>query len=223
MASNRMRAAAQPSMWLPLGGECWHGSAASPAHDQRFSLAPTTSRGIGPAQKSSHDRLLRAAHHMSALELRTLARETDIPAARGILREYAASLSFDLCFQDFDAELANLPGQYAEPRGALLLAFMAGQLVGCCAFRPLDHVDTPNACEMKRLYVRPAYRRSGAGRVLAEAVMARAQQAGYSYLLLDTLSGMEAARALYTDLGFEEIAPYYHNPIQGSHYLRVKL
>ena len=166
---------------------------------------------------------MQAAQNLNTLELRTLAPEADIPAAREILLEYAASLAFDLCFQDFDAELANLPGQYAEPRGAFLLAFLAGQLVGCCAFRPLDHVDTPNACEMKRLYVRPAYRRSGAGRVLAEAIMARAQQAGFSYLLLDTLSDMEAARALYTDLGFEEVAPYYHNPIKGSHYLRLKL
>jgi putative acetyltransferase len=160
---------------------------------------------------------------MTKLELRTLALKTDVPAAREILREYASSLSFDLCFQDFDAELAALPGQYAEPRGAFLMALEGGLLIGCCALRPLDNVDTPNACEMKRLYVRPAHRRSGAGRLLAEAVMVRAQLAGYSYLLLDTLSDMEAARALYTDLGFEEIAPYYHNPIKGSHYLRVKL
>ena len=206
-----------------LGGKCCQGSVPAPAHDLRLSPAPETTIVAGPARAIRRSCFMRAAQHMSTLELRALTREADIPAARDILREYAASLSFDLCFQDFDAELANLPGQYAEPRGALLLAFMAGQLVGCCAFRPLDHVDTPNACEMRRLYVRPAYRRSGAGRVLAEAIIARAQQAGYSYLLLDTLSDMEAASALYTDLGFEEIAPYYHNPIKGSHYLRVKL
>ena len=89
--------------------------------------------------------------------------------------------------------------------------------------RPIDSCDYPNACEMKRLYVRPAYRKLGLGRLLAEAIMDCARQAGYDCVLLDTLDDMESARALYEDLGFEEIPPYYHNPIAGAHYLRVEL
>ena len=142
---------------------------------------------------------------------------------RGILREYAAGLGVDLCFQGFDAELAGLPGPYIEPRGALLTAMVDSSLAGCCALRPLDNVDYPNACEMKRLFVRPPFRGLGIGRLLAEAILDAARQAGYACLLLDTLSDMEMARALYEDLGFEEIPPYYHNPIAGSHYLKVKL
>ncbi|MFZ3081623.1 MAG: GNAT family N-acetyltransferase [Rhodoferax ferrireducens] len=142
---------------------------------------------------------------------------------RSVLREYADALQIDLCFQGFEAELAELPGDYAAPRGALLMAMVDGQLAGCCALRPLDTVDYPNACEMKRLYVRPAFRRHGVGRQLAEAILDCARVAGYACVLLDTLNDMESARALYQDLGFEEIEPYYHNPIKGAHYLKVNL
>jgi ribosomal protein S18 acetylase RimI-like enzyme len=105
----------------------------------------------------------------------------------------------------------------------LLLAWVEGELAGCCALRPIDDVDVANAAEMKRLYVRPAFRRFGLGRLLAEAVLDAARQMGYSSVLLDTLDDMEAARALYEELGFVEVPPYYHNPIAGSHYLRVDL
>jgi putative acetyltransferase len=142
---------------------------------------------------------------------------------RGMIREYAQSLGFDLCFQGFDAELAGLPGDYAPPRGALLVAHVDGALAGCCALRPLDSVDYANACEMKRLYVRPAFRRLGLGRLLAEGILDAARQAGYACVLLDTLSDMETARALYQEIGFEEIPPYYHNPIPGAHYLMARL
>jgi len=142
---------------------------------------------------------------------------------REIFREYAQSLAIDLAFQDFEAELASLPGDYAEPRGALLLALMDGEIAGCCALRPLDSVDYPNACEMKRLYVRRAYRGFGLGRQLAEATLDAARRAGYTCILLDTLDDMEAARALYEELGFEEVPPYYHNPIAGAHYLKAEL
>ncbi|MDI1244861.1 MAG: GNAT family N-acetyltransferase, partial [Rhodoferax sp.] len=133
------------------------------------------------------------------------------------------SLAIDLCFQNFEAELAALPGDYAPPRGTLKLAWSQHELVGCCALRPLDSADYPNACEMKRLYVRPTLRGGGLGRRLAEAVMEAAQQAGYAYMLLDTLSEMETARAMYQDLGFIEIPPYYYNPIEGAHYLMARL
>ncbi len=144
-------------------------------------------------------------------------------AAREILREYAAGLGVDLCFQGFEDELAALPGDYAAPAGAFLLALVDGQVAGCGALRPLADVDYANACEMKRLYVRRAFRGFGLGRLMAQALIDRATQAGYSNMLLDTLDDMEAARGLYESLGFEEIPPYYYNPIPGAHYLRADL
>ena len=146
-----------------------------------------------------------------------------LAATRDIMREYAESLGIDLCFQNFEAELASLPGEYDAPGGALLLAWVDGELAGCGAFRPMPDVDYANACEMKRLYVRRAFRRFGLGRVLAEALMDTALQAGYSAMLLDTLDDMEAARELYASLGFENIPPYYFNPIPGAHYLKADL
>jgi putative acetyltransferase len=144
-------------------------------------------------------------------------------ATREIFREYADSLAIDLCFQNFDAELKDLPGEYGEPRGKLLLAMVEQQIAGCCALRPLDNVDYPNACEMKRLYVRKPFRGQGLGRQLVEVVLDAARRSGYACVLLDTLDDMEAARALYKDLGFEEIPPYYHSPIVGAHYLKVTI
>ena len=147
----------------------------------------------------------------------------ELAQTREIFLEYARSLAIDLCFQDFEDELASLPGDYAGPRGALILARVDEVVAGCCALRPLDASDYPNAAEMKRLYVRKAFRGFGLGRQLAEAILDEARRAGYSTVLLDTLDDMEAARALYEDLGFVEIPPYYHNPHAGSHYLKVDL
>jgi putative acetyltransferase len=144
-------------------------------------------------------------------------------ATRQIFEEYAEAQGVDLSFQNFDAELDTLPGEYAAPNGHLLLALVDGVIAGCCAMRPLDTVDYPNACEMKRLYVRNAYRGLGLGRKLAETVMDAARISGYHCILLDTLSDMESARALYVDLGFKDIPPYYHNPIAGAHYLKADL
>jgi ribosomal protein S18 acetylase RimI-like enzyme len=147
----------------------------------------------------------------------------DWGATRAILREYADSLEVDLCFQGFEDELAGLPGAYAPPSGLMLLALVDGEVAGCGAFRNLPDVDYPNACEMKRLYVRPVFRRFGLGRLIAQALMDRAAQAGYSSMLLDTLDEMEAARGLYESLGFEEVPPFYFNPIPGAHYLKAEL
>jgi ribosomal protein S18 acetylase RimI-like enzyme len=155
--------------------------------------------------------------------MRQASTPADLDAARAIVREYADGLGIDLCFQGIDEELAGLPGEYAPPRGALLLAEVDGAIAGCVALRPLDTSDYPGAAEMKRLYVRKAFRGFGLGRQLAEAVLDAARQAGHACVLLDTLSDMEAARALYEDLGFEPIEPYYHNPIAGAHYLKVDL
>lgn len=147
----------------------------------------------------------------------------ELDLLRGLFREYADRLGLDLGFQSFDAELAQLPGDYAPPRGQLLLARVDGAVAGCCALRPLDSADYPNASEMKRLYVRSAFRGLGLGRQLAEAILDAARQAGYACVLLDTLDEMESARALYADLGFEEIPPYYHNPVPGANYLKVDI
>ena len=146
-----------------------------------------------------------------------------IAGTRELFREYAQLLGIDLRFQNFEAELAGLPGEYAPPFGALLLALVDGQPAGCGALRALPDADYPNACEMKRLYVRRAFRRFGLGRLLAQQLMDLATQAGHSTLLLDTLDDMEAARGLYVSLGFEEVPPYYFNPIPGAHYLKVVL
>jgi putative acetyltransferase len=142
---------------------------------------------------------------------------------RLIFQEYANTLRVDLAFQGFEQELDSLPGDYAEPRGAVLLAWVSGALAGCCALRPLDSSDYANASEMKRLFVRPAFRGMGLGRQLTEAILDVARVAAYSCVLLDTLDDMEAARALYEDLGFVEIPPYYHNPHAGAHYLKVDI
>lgn len=147
----------------------------------------------------------------------------ELAVVREIFLEYAQTLSVDLDFQGFDAELCSLPGDYAPPRGALLLARVEDEVAGCCALRPMDSSDYPNAAEMKRLFVRKAFRGFGLGRQLTEAILDEARRAGYSCVLLDTLDEMEAARALYEDLGFEEIPPYYHNPHAGAHYLKVDL
>lgn len=147
----------------------------------------------------------------------------DTPAVRAIFLEYLGSLRVDVRFQNIEAELANLPGDYAAPRGALLLAEQNGMVAGCGALRPLELASYANAAEMKRLYVRPAFRSQGLGRQLTERLLEVAHQAGYSSVLLDTLDDMEAARALYAELGFEEIPPFYSNPLAGTHYLKVDL
>jgi putative acetyltransferase len=162
---------------------------------------------------------------MDTPEIRLVTPDTPelIAATREIFREYAQSLDVDLCFQNFEAELAGLPGDYAPPSGCLTLAFVDSALAGCGALRPMAEGDYPNACEMKRLFVRPAFRRFGLGRILVQALLDEAQRAGYSDVLLDTLDDMEAARGLYSSLGFEEIPPYYYNPIPGAHYLKAAL
>jgi putative acetyltransferase len=147
----------------------------------------------------------------------------DLEQIRILMREYAITLEVNLCFQGFDAELAELPGDYAAPMGTMLLAHQGIAVAGCCALRPLTHHDYANACEMKRLYVRPAYRSHGVGRHLVQAILDTARANGYQHMLLDTLDDMHSARALYAQLGFVEIAPYYHNPIAGAHYLKLDL
>ena len=143
----------------------------------------------------------------------------DLRLVRDLFREYADGLGIDLCFQNFEAELAALPGQYAPPAGRLLLAFGDGQAAGCVALRPL----TDGACEMKRLYVRPAARGQHLGLSLAQRLCAEARDAGYRRMCLDTLPQMGAAVRLYASLGFRPIEPYVFNPIEGAMFLGLDL
>jgi putative acetyltransferase len=157
---------------------------------------------------------------VNAFEVQSAESLQHIAAVRELFLEYARSLNFSLCFQSFEVELAELPGDYAPPRGRLLLAAQNSQPAGCVALRPLDlHV-----CEMKRLYVRPAFRGRTLGRVLAQRVIAEARAIGYKRMRLDTVEPvMQTAVAMYRNLGFREIAPYCTNPIEGALYLELSL
>ena len=162
----------------------------------------------GPAKSSAGPFIIRAAQT-----------PPDVVQAKALFREYASGLGVDLCFQNFDAELAALPGDYVPPTGRLLLAFEAGDPAGCVALRRISD----DICEMKRLYVRPQFRGTGLGRRLAIEIMAQARQIGYQRLRLDTLPMMKEAIAMYRSLGFHEIGPYRPNPVEGSLFMEVDL
>lgn len=143
-----------------------------------------------------------------------------IAQARELFLEYAQSLGFSLCFQSFDKELAGLPGDYAPPRGRLLLAYFEGRLAGCVALHELQS----EICEMKRLYLRLPFRGKGRGRMLAERIIAEARDIGYRRMRLDTVEPvMKDAVAMYHKLGFREIAPYCANPVAGAMYMELEL
>ena len=141
------------------------------------------------------------------------------PMVRDLFREYAESVKADFCFRGFEEELAALPGEYQRPAGRLLLAFDDDELAGCGAFRRLDE----SACEMKRLYVRPAHRGKSLGAVLARALIENAREAGYAKMRLDTMPSMARAIALYRSLGFREIVCYRANPMPGALFFELDL
>jgi len=153
------------------------------------------------------------------IEIRPAEMPAELPVVRALFLEYARGLGIDLGFQEFEAELAALPGKYAPPRGRLLLAFDGDSAAGCVALRPVDH----RTCEMKRLYVRPQARGQRLGWRLAQRICDEAQKAGYRRICLDTLSTMTSAQALYRSLGFQPIEPYVYNPIEGAKFLGLDL
>jgi ribosomal protein S18 acetylase RimI-like enzyme len=146
--------------------------------------------------------------------------DTDIDDARTLFKEYETNIGVSLCFQNFEQELANLPGDYAPPNGRLLLAKDNDQLAGCIALRQL----VPGICEMKRLFVRPAYQGTGLGRILVDRIIDEARKLGYTHIRLDTMPGrMDKAIALYRSIGFVEIAPYYVSPVADATFMELKL
>ena len=143
----------------------------------------------------------------------------DLEVIKKLFVEYADSLGFDLGFQDFEEELANLPGNYAPPEGCLLLAKYNGEVAGCAALRKLSD----DICEGKRLYVGPEFRGLKISRKLMESLIAEARRIGYSSIRGDTVPSMQIAQALYASLGFKEIEPYCRNPIEGAKFIELKL
>lgn len=143
----------------------------------------------------------------------------EVEEARELFREYQRSLGVDLCFQDFDREVAGLPGEYTPPSGRLLLCFLGDDLAGCIALRRID----PTTCEMKRLFVRPAFRGKHLGRKMAEAIILEARGIGYKLMKLDTLPMMTEAIQLYISLGFKTTEPYRLNPVPGALFMELKL
>jgi len=148
----------------------------------------------------------------------------DLTDTMTLFYAYAASLGINLAFQNFDAEMAGMPGKYAPPSGELLLARNeAGKAIGCVGLRPLPMDERDKICEMKRLYVSPEGRGTGVGKALASSIIAVSQRLGYSEMRLDTLPTMVAALGMYRGFGFQEIPPYYSTPLEGTHFLALKL
>ncbi len=180
-------------------------------------VVPRSGRAVKDLR--DHGESLPFAHVVATPAIEQATEPGDVDAVRGLFVEYAESLGVDFFYQDFDRELAELPGDYAQPDGCLLIARAGADVVACVALRRLDE----GVCEMKRFYVQPSHRGLGLGRALAEAVVAEGRRIGYARMRLDTLPSMTGAAALYERLGFREIEPYYANPVPGVRYLELAL
>ena len=168
------------------------------------------------------DHVARRSRHIEPIDMISILeahRGDHLLQARGLFAEYAASLGISLEFQNFQEELANLPGDYAPPEGTILIASWNEEAAGCAALRRM----TQDACEMKRLYVSPQFRGIAIGKALAKAVVGEARRIGYRRILLDTLPTMHVAKSLYAELGFRETAAYRYNPVDGSRFLKLEL
>jgi len=152
--------------------------------------------------------------------IQVIAEGDDLATIRQLFREYETELNVDLCFQSFEAELKDPLKKYGAPAGALLLALWEGEAAGCIALKPLEE---PGACEMKRLYVRAAYRKHGIGKILVEALLQEAKQRHYTHMKLDTLLRLQAAIRLYEQYGFEHTKAYYANPMEDVVYMEKSL
>lgn len=158
-------------------------------------------------------------HPCCEIDLAVATAPAQLDEIRRLFLEYARSLNFNLCFQDFDAELASLPGKYAPPDGVLILARVNGQSAGCIALRKIED----GVCEMKRLYVRDSYRGLKIGRLLIARIIEEAENRNYQLIRLDTAPDMKAAQSLYESFGFRDIEPYIYNPLQGARYMERSL
>jgi GNAT superfamily N-acetyltransferase len=157
---------------------------------------------------------------LNAMDLIQAQSAEEISQARELFEEYAAGLEISLCFQNFEKELAELPGDYVPPAGRLFLAMAGDQTAGCVALRKI----AAGICEMKRLYVRPEFRGTGLGHTLIETIIKAAREIGYQRMRLDTLPGkMDRAIAMYRSLGFQEIEPYYTSPVQSTLFMDLEL
>lgn len=159
---------------------------------------------------------------VNGIDIRRARGAADMESVKALFREYQAWLGVDLCFQGFEDELATLPGRYAPPAGDIFLAVTGDDVAGSVAFRPLG-ADAKKYCEMKRLYVRDAWRGQGVGRQLADLAVAAASACGYKSMVLDTLPKLDLAQQMYARMGFQEMAPYYENPLPGVVYMKKTL
>lgn len=194
----------------------------SPLTELRNYLFRLSDAGDGEVHRTSPEnaaQMRQPCHDDVKMRITQARTRSDIEAIRTLFREYEAYLGVDLCFQDFEKELASLPGRYSPPHGCLFLARDENGAVGCVALRRL----TKDACEMKRLYVRPEARGRGLGTLLAKEIIRAARDRGYSVMRLDTLDRLEEAMQLYRSLGFRECPPYYENPLPGVVYWELVL
>ncbi len=180
---------------------------------------PATSKLKKPASLPKSRPAKKKRQEVLRFSIREARSATDISVVRRLFREYANSLSISLCFQNFEEELATLPGFYGRPSGRLYLVKHDGKAIACIGFRPVE----PHVCELKRLYVKPPFRQFGLGRQLSQLCLREAAHLGYKKMVLDTLKSMLPARRLYRELGFKPVKAYYHNPFPDVVYLEKNL